>query len=92
MSEVYVRLFQIGINSLTFRYIITRDGGSYPQTVSHDTNPNSNRITTTWSGLSPGVVYTFTVQCKIQGEDCQGDPSKFTASTTPCLSKLYYIS
>ena len=72
-----------------FRYIITRNGEITQQTVSHDTNPNSNRITTTWSGLNPGVTYTFTVQCKIQGEDCQGDPLTFTATTRSCSGKLY---
>ena len=72
-----------------FRYIITRNGEITPQTVSHDTNPDSNRVTTTWSGLSPGVTYTFTVQCKIQGVDCQGDPLTFTARTS-CTSKLVF--
>ena len=61
---------------------MTRTGGGVKQTVSHNTNPSSDRITTTWTGLSKWTTYTFTVQCKIQGEDCQGDPLTFTATTT----------
>ena len=59
------------------------------QVVSHSNNPSSDRITTTWDGLSAGTTYTFTVQCKIQGEDCQGDPLTFTATTRSCSGKLY---
>ena len=70
-----------GLKHCTFRYEVTKTGG-VQQVVRHDNNPSSNRITITWSGLSPGVIYTFTVQCKIQGEDCQGDPLTFTASTS----------
>ena len=64
----------------TFRYEVTRND-DVQQVVSHETNPSSNRITTIWIGLSAGTTYTFTVKCKIQGEDCQGDPLTFTAST-----------
>ena len=52
------------------------------QTVSHNTNPSSNRITITWDGLIQWTTYTFTVQCKIQGEGCHGNPYNFSASTT----------
>ena len=79
-------------NIPSFRYIININGASSPQTESHDTNPNSNRITTTLGGLNPGVTYTVTVQCKIQGVDCQGDPLEFTAATRPCSSKLVFYS
>ena len=59
--------------------------------MSHNANPNSNRITTTWDGLSPGVTYTFTVQCKIQGVDCQEDPLRFTATTAQCSGESMFL-
>ena len=61
---------------------MTRTDGGITQTVSHDANPNSNRTTTTWDGLSPRTTYTFKVKCKIQGEDCQGNSLTFTATTS----------
>ena len=61
---------------------MTRADNGVKQAVGHDTNSSSNRITTKWDGLSPGATYTFTVQCKIQGEDCQGDPLRITGSTS----------
>ena len=66
----------------TFRYEVTRSGGGVAQTVSHGTNPSSNRVTTTWTGLIQWTTYTFTVQCKIQGEACQGNALTFSATTT----------
>ena len=60
---------------------MTRTDGT-TQTVGHANNPSSSRVTTTWNGLSQRTTYTFTVKCKIQGEDCQGDPVSFFASTT----------
>ena len=60
---------------------MTRTDG-VQQTISHDKNPSSNRISTRWTGLSQWTTYTFTVQCKIQGEDCHGDPLTFSAKTT----------
>ena len=73
----------------TFRYAVTRTDG-VQQVVNHNTNPSTNRITTTWNGLSPCRAYTFTVQCKIQGEDCQGESLTFYAATL-CSSK-YILS
>ena len=67
-----------------FRYEVTRTGG-VQQTVSHSNNQSSSRISTTWDGLSLCTTYTLMVKCKIQGEDCQGDPLTFTANTS-CLS------
>ena len=64
-----------------FRYKVTRADG-IQQTVSHNNNPSSSRISTAWDGLSSCKTYRFAVQCKIQGEDCQGDPYTFTAATS----------
>ena len=71
---------------LSLSYIITRSGGSSPKTVYHTNDVGSSRIFTTWDGLAPGVTYTFTVTCQLQGEDCEGDPITFTAST--CCGKV----
>ena len=51
-----------------------------------DEIPSTERIKISWTGLKPGQTYTFTVKCDIQGEDCQGDPVTFTATTTSCSS------
>ena len=67
-------------------YIITRGGASSPKTVNHTNDVGSSRISTTWDGLVPGETYTFTVTCQLQGEDCEGDPVTFTAST--CCGKV----
>ena len=72
----------------TFRYEVTRTDG-VQQVVNHSNNQSSSRITTTWDGLSSCRAYKFTVKCKIQGEDCQGDPLSFYA-TTLC-SRMYTI-
>ena len=66
-----------------FSYIITINAAWRQQTVSHN-GSSSSRISTTWSGLSPGVTYTFTVTCQLQGENCEGDPVTFTATTRLC--------
>ena len=58
-------------------------GGIPQQTISHS-DSSSSRISTTWSGLTPGVTYTFTVTCKLHGEDCEGDPVTFTVTTKLC--------
>ena len=68
---------------------MTRTDGGVAQTVSHGDNPGSNRVTTTWTGLKKWTTYTFTVQCKIQGEDCQGNALTFTASTTGWYMHLF---
>ena len=67
-------------------YIITRSGDSSPKTVYHTNDVSLSRISTTWDGLAPGETYTFTVTCQLQGEDCEGDPVTFTAST--CCGKV----
>ena len=67
-------------------YIITRSGDSSPKTVNHTNGVSLSRISTTWDGLAPGETYTFTVKCTLQGEDCEGDPVIFTAST--CCGKV----
>ena len=64
-----------------FRYVVTRTDG-VQQIVNHSNNPSSDRITTTWNGLSSCRAYKFTIKCKIQGEDCQGDHLTFYAVTT----------
>ena len=60
------------------------------QVVSHNTNPSSNRVITTWSGLSSCTAYTFTVQCRIQGEKCPGESQTFYAATL-CSSKYIIL-
>ena len=66
-----------------FSYTITISGGSAQQTISHN-DVSSSRILTTWSRLNPGETYTFTITCELQGEDCEGDPVTFTATTLSC--------
>ena len=72
-----------------FRYEVNRTDRAQ-QVVSHNTNPSSNRVITTWSGLSPCTAYTFTVQCRIQGEECRGESLTFYAATL-CSSE-YILS
>ena len=72
-------------------YIITRGGASSPKTVSHPNDSSLSRISTTWSGLKRGETYTFTVTCQLQGEDCEGDPVIFTATTTSCSGWLLIL-
>ena len=47
---------------------------------------------TTWDGLASGETYTFTVTCQLQGEDCEGDPVTFTASTKSCSGQLAFLT
>ena len=55
-----------------------------PQIEDHDST-TSLRISTTWTGLTPGQTYTFTVICQLpMDEDCEGIPPTFAASTLPC--------
>ena len=70
----------------SFRYIITRIGEPSPKIIDYDEIPSSERITTSWSGLRPGRTYTFTVECEVQGEECQGAPVTFTVTTASCSS------
>ena len=58
--------------------------GSAQQTVNHHGDSSLSRISTTWSGLKRGETYTFTVTCQLQGEDCEGGPVTFTATTKLC--------
>ena len=65
-------------------YRIEINGTSQPQIEDHDST-SSSRISTTWTGLTPGQAYTFTVICQLpMNEDCEGVPPTFTASTVPC--------
>ena len=66
-----------------FSYIITINAAWQTQIVSHN-GSSLSRISTTWSRLNPGETYTFTVTCQLQGEDCEGDPLIFTATTKLC--------
>ena len=71
-----------------FSYTIARTGENTEQTVNHADYSSSRKISTTWDGLAPGETYTFTVTCQLQGEDCEGDPVTFTASTKSCSGQL----
>ena len=63
-----------------YRYLVRLRDSSQSQVINHDSD--STRVVTTWTGLSPQQSYTFTIICKIQGEQCPGTPPTFTVSTT----------
>ena len=65
---------------VNYRYSVQRSGSSKSQVINHDSD--STRVVTTWTGLSPQQSYTFTIICKIQGEQCPGISPTFTVSTT----------
>ena len=65
---------------VNYRYTVQLSGSSVSRVINH--NSDSTRVVTTWTRLSPQQSYTFTIICKIQGEQCPGIPSTFTVSTT----------
>ena len=77
-------IIHIYMHYFAIRYSVMRTGLDEPQVANHTTDPDSTRIVTTWTGLNPGETYTFTVICKIQGENCPGTPPTFTAKTATC--------
>ena len=82
MVQVYI---------LYYRYSVGCSDSSESRVINHDSG--STRVVTTWTGLSPQQSYTFTIICKIQGEQCPGISPTFTVSTTencPGMCELFF--
>ena len=82
----------VQVNLLYYRYSVQRSGSSKSQVINHDSG--SNRVVTTWTGLSPQQSYTFTIIYKIQGEQYPGTLPTFTVSTTkncPGMCALIFV-